>query len=281
MKNWTVVLANNLYATWIVAAKSTRRAMARKRCLILLAICSLPVLSVALWRVFAPIGGSDYQGPSAYEMYVFAAATSFLPFLVPLVPLFLGTAAINDEIEEKTIMFLFLRPVSKFTIVLAKTISVMLTSVAILGGTMTLVFSICASSLSSKMIPGDLPMLLKDIGVFALASFAYGGLFVLMGVFLRRPYILGLFYVIAWDSYAAYLPGKAGLLNIKHYVTSIFPHQTQEQSPLRAALAVLCPHTPAEPMFAAFVLIGVGLVCAFLAYVAFQARDYGFEKPTA
>lgn len=277
MNNWMGVLTNNLYVVWVIAAKSTRRAMARKRCLILLAICLLPVLTAVLWRIFAPVGRSDYYGPNGYQMYAGLAVTAFLQFLVPIVPLFIGTAAINDEIEEKTIMFLFLRPVSKFNVVLAKTVSVMLTSAAILGGTLTLVFSICASSLGSKMIPGDFPLLLKDIGIFALSSFAYGGLFLLMGVVLRRPHILGLAYIFFWDSYAAYLPGKAGILNIKHYVTSIIPHE----DPQNDVLAILTYHTPAEPAVAVFVLIAIGVGCSFLAFLAFQAKDYGFEKATA
>lgn len=281
MRNFGRALLENTYAVWVVATKSTSRSMGRKRCLVLLAICCLPVAAAGLWRIFAPIESPGYYGPNAYEVYVYTAGTTFLPFLVPLVPLFLGTAAINDEIEEKTIMFLFLRPVSKFAIVLAKTISVTLTSMAILGGTLTLVFSICASSPTGRMIPGDLAVLVKDICVFSLACFAYGGLFLLMGVVFRRPYILGLIYVIAWDSYAAYLPGKLGTLNVKHYVASIFPHGTQQEGPVRSLLAALCPQTPAGPTVAVTVLIGVGLVCSFLAFLAFRTRDYGFEKPSA
>ncbi len=280
MKGFRRALIQNIYAVWVVAMKSTRQTMGRKRCVVLLAICCLPVVAACLWRIFAPVQSSGYYGPNAYEVYVYAAGAMFLPFLVPLVPLFLGTAAINDEIEEKTIVFLFLRPVSKFAIVLAKTISVTLTCMAILGATLALVFSICASSPTARMIPGDLPVLVKDMCVFSLACFAYGGLFLLMGVLFRRPHIFGLIYVIAWDSYAAYLPGKLGTLNLKHYVTSIFPHGIQQEGPVRSFLAALSPRAPAEPTLAAVVLMGVGLVCSFLAFLAFQTRDYGFEKPS-
>jgi len=263
----------NIYATWVIAAKSTKRTMARKRVYFLLAVCLLPVLAVGAWRIFTPA----HHGPSAYQIYEGTAFTSFLQFLVPLIPLFLGTAAINDEIEEKTIMFLFLRPVPKFIVVLAKTVSVMLSSAVILGGTLALVFAICASAEDAAMIPGDLPVLLKDIGVFALASLAYGGLFLLFGVLFRKPHIWGLIYIFAWDMYAAYLPGNAGIMNIKHFVTSIYPHEAYDDSPL----AMLAYHDPASITTGIVVLICVGLICSFLAFLTFQARDYGYEKAEA
>ncbi len=264
----------NIYTTWVIAAKSTKRAMARKRVYFLLVICLLPVLAVGAWRIFAPIASYKYHGPNGYQMYEATAFTSFLQFLVPLVPLFLGTAAINDEIEEKTIMFLFLRPVPKFIVVLAKTLSVMLSSAVILGGTLAFVFAICASAPNAAMIPGDLPVLLKDIGVFALASFAYGGLFLLFGVIFRKPHVWGLIFIFAWDSYAAYLPGNAGIMNIKHFVTSIYPHQAYNESPL----AMLAYHEPVSTATGITVLVCVGVACSFLAFLAFQARDYGYEK---
>ncbi|MFH1740230.1 MAG: ABC transporter permease [bacterium] len=274
MKDWTDALVNQLYATWVITVKSTKRSVFRKRCLILLAICLLPVLAAILWRVLAPPGR---HGPTAYQMYASLMVTSFLQFLVPIVPLFLGTAAINDEIEEKTLMFLFLRPVSKFIVVFAKTLSVMVSSVVILGGTAVLIFCICASHPEAAMIPSHLPLLTKDLGVFALASFAYGSLFLLMGVLFRRPHIPGLIFVFAWDEYAAYLPGKAGILNIKHYVTSIFPHAADMESPL----AILAYHTPEEPLISVIVLIAMGVGFSFLAFQVFRNKDYGFEKAAA
>ncbi len=271
-------ILNRLYPAWVIACKSAGRALFRKRCLIIAAVCGLPILAALAFRIsIRPQPPGQHLALGGYQFYANLQATAFLQFLIPIVPLFLGTAAINDEIEEKTLIFLFLRPVSKFLIVLAKTVSVMISSTVILGVTGVLVFLICASTTGAAMLPGDLPLLMKDLWVYAMASFAYAGFFLFLGVMFRHPHIPALIFVFAWDEYAAYLPGSAGILNIKHYVTSIFPHEADQES----FLHVLSYHEPVQPFLAVLVLLGIGFVFSFLAFAVFQSKDYGFEKASA
>ena len=50
------------------------------------------------------------------------------------------------------------------------------------------------------------PVLLQDLGVMALTLVAYGALFTLLGVLLKRPVIAGLLFLYLWEL-LVYLPG--------------------------------------------------------------------------
>ena len=51
-----------------------------------------------------------------------------------------------------------------------------------------------------------MPDLFRDLGVVLLTFLAYGALFALMGVLLRRPVIPGLLFLFGWELLAN-LPG--------------------------------------------------------------------------
>jgi ABC-2 type transport system permease protein len=53
---------------------------------------------------------------------------------------------------------------------------------------------------------------------------AYNGVFALAGTVLRRPLLAGLFFIFGWQSVATFVPGKARLLTIAHYLRSLVPH---------------------------------------------------------
>ncbi|MGA2261040.1 MAG: ABC transporter permease [Acidobacteriota bacterium] len=152
-------------------------------------------------------------------------ATAVIRFLVLFVTLFYGTALISEEVEGKTLTYLFMRPIPKPTIMLGKFLA--LTWIGSIMVLPTVILSYLILYLRSDMNPffQDLGLLGRDIGIILLALLAYGSFFGLLGAWLKHSILVGLAYAFGWEGFVAVLPGFTRKLTITHYVQSIFPHQ--------------------------------------------------------
>jgi ABC-2 type transport system permease protein len=151
-------------------------------------------------------------------------ATSVIRFLVIFVTLFYGTALISEEVEGKTLTYLFMRPIAKPTIMLGKYLA--LTWIGAIVVLPTVFMSYLILYLRTDMRPffEDLGILGRDIPIILLALLAYGSFFALLGAWLKHSILVGLIYAFGWEGFVAVLPGFTRKLTITHYIQSIFPH---------------------------------------------------------
>ena len=159
------------------------------------------------------------------QVFGFLMSTAVIHFLVVFVTLFYGTALISEEIEGKTITYLFVRPIPKPVIMLGKYIALVWISVMLVLP--TIVASYLILYLRANMTPflEDMPILARDMGIVFLALLAYGSLFSLIGAWIKHSILAGLVYAFGWEGIISYLPGFTRKLTITHYIQSIFPHQ--------------------------------------------------------
>jgi ABC-type transport system involved in multi-copper enzyme maturation permease subunit len=151
-------------------------------------------------------------------------STAVIHFLVVFITLFYGTALISEEVEGKTLTYLFLRPIPKPVIMLGKYLALMW--IALLLVLPSIVSSYLILYLGSDLGPffEDAGALAKDLGIVALAILAYGAFFSLIGAWLKHSILAGLLYAFGWEGIIPYLPGYMRKLTITHYIQSIFPH---------------------------------------------------------
>ncbi len=152
-------------------------------------------------------------------------STAVIHFLVVFVTLFYGTALISEEVEGKTLTYLFVRPIPKPTIMLGKFLALVWVSVLLVLPTVFLGYAILYVRADMGPFLEDIGTLGKDIGVVFLALLAYGSLFSLLGAWLKHSIITGLVYAFGWEGIVSYLPGFTRKLTVTHYVQSIFPHE--------------------------------------------------------
>src|SRR4051812_35923330 len=105
------------------------------------------------------------RGLDTETMFGTAVSLLYLRFIVPALGAFYGTALIADEIEEKTITYLFVRPIARGAIVLGKYVAYLLTVIAFVLPSLALVFTIMVPFEDMGLLFGAL---LKDLGVVAL-----------------------------------------------------------------------------------------------------------------
>ena len=117
-----------------------------------------------------------------------------LGVLVPLATLWLGTSAIGDLVEDKLLVYVWLKPVPRWQ----------LPAAAILA-TVSVVVPLTALPLTaSVLVAGAADVAWATFLAATLAALAYAGLFVAAGLWFRRAVWWGLAFVLIWENVAAY-----------------------------------------------------------------------------
>src|ERR1051326_6172928 len=138
----------------------------------------------------APIAGTAIFGGMIWGL--------FINIIVPLLGVFYGTSLIADEVEDKTITYLFTRPIPRRAVLLGKYVAYLVCTVLLVLPSVVIVFFLVVPT-GDGSIAGAFPSFAGDLGMLALGLAAYGALFALVGARLKRPLIAGLLIVFGWE----------------------------------------------------------------------------------
>ncbi len=162
---------------------------------------------------------------TASQVFSTLMSTAVIHFLVVFITLFYGTALVSDEVEGKTLTYLFVRPIPKPTIMAGKYLALAWIGSMLVLPTILLSYVILYFKGDLTEFMMDVNLLAKDIGIVFLALLTYGSLFALIGAWLKHSILAGLIYAFGWEGIVSYLPGFTRKLTITHYIQSVFPHE--------------------------------------------------------
>src|SRR5687767_9262298 len=153
----------------------------------------------------------------------------FLRFIVPVLGVFYGTALMADEVEDKTITYLFTRPIPRGAVLVGKYLAYLACTVFVVLPSVMLVYLLVmpiGGSLGAGFIP-----LVKDLGILTLGLAVYGALFAFVGAQLKRPLLTGLIWVFGWEPAALVIPvGYLKNLTVAYYLQGLVPHAMPQDS---------------------------------------------------
>jgi ABC-2 type transport system permease protein len=150
------------------------------------------------------------------------AAAYGLGIVVPFAVLWFGTSAIGDLVEDRLLVYLWLKPVPRWQ----------LPAAAILA-TITLVAPLTALPLAaSAFAVGDGKLALTALASAALAVCAYAGIFVAAGLWFRRAVWWGLAFVLLWENAAAYSSDGLARFTVTSWAHSILSTASGVDVPL-------------------------------------------------
>ena len=193
----------------------------------LLGIAALGALSILL-GVFARLDDDPVRAAAD------VAALYGLGIVVPLASLWLGTSVIGDLVEDRLLVYVWLKPVPRWV----------LPAAAILA-TITLVVALAAVPLAvSALVAGAGSFALRIGLAAALAVAAYSGLFVAAGLWFRRAVWWGLSFILLWESAGARVSDGTARFTVTSWARSIVSSEPGVDVPLDgrslgAALVVL------------------------------------------
>ena len=142
-----------------------------------------------------------------------------VPTLLPIVVLLPATAAFGNELEDGTLPYLLMKPVSRLRLVLGKYAAVLLVTVpAMLAG-------LAVTTLVASRGPeaGDLGRILVAMaGASAAAAALLGAVFLLVSLVIPRALLAGMIYIFAWESLLGrFLPGVQAISS-REYALRVF-----------------------------------------------------------
>jgi ABC-2 type transport system permease protein len=197
----------------------------------------------------------------------------FLRFIVPVLGVFYGTALMADEVEDKTITYLFTRPISRGAVLVGKFLAYLAcTFLVVLPSVMIVYFLLVPLS----ALPGTFGNLLIDLGLLALGLAVYGGVFAFVGSFFKRPLVIGLVFAFGWEQVTLALPGYLKQFTIAYYLQALVPHAMPSDGVTSILQGMFRENPPAAVCLAwLFAYLGVFL---YMATRVVERKEYILEQ---
>jgi ABC-type transport system involved in multi-copper enzyme maturation permease subunit len=227
-----------------------------------LAIRIVAASGVAPLRVNgAPVSGTVIFGIVVWWLYV--------RFVVPVLGIFYGTSLIADEVEDKTLTYLFTRPVPRSAVLLGKYVAYLVCTGLVVLPSLTIVFFLLVPW---PEIGSAFPTLVTDLGLLLLGLAAYGALFAFVGTVMKRPLVAGLVFVFGWEQVAMVMPGDLRQFTLVYYLQGLVPHAIPTEG-IASLLATVFADSPSV-ISCVLALGGAFLVSLLLAMRAVERREY-------
>jgi hypothetical protein len=130
---------------------------------------------------------------------------------IPLCALWLATSSVGDLVDDGLLVYLWLKPVSRWQLPAA---SILATSTVVLA-------LIVAPFVLATLLAGTPGLAPHVLVACALATLAYASLFVAGGLWLRRALWWGLAYLLVWENGIARASEGASRLSVGGYAHSV------------------------------------------------------------
>jgi ABC-type transport system involved in multi-copper enzyme maturation permease subunit len=258
-----------------------------RRTIFMLLVVGVPVLIAVIVRVVvslgAPILGDHTEvregvrttvrmtGPAIFGFMVWVL---YLRFIVPVLGVFYGTSLMADEVEDKTITYLFVRPIRRGSVLLGKYLAYLACTIFVVLPSVMLVYLLVVPMRGT--LGGSFIDLLKDLGLLSLGLCVYGALFAFVGAKFKRPLLIGLVFVFGWEQATLLFPGYMKKFTIAYYLQSLVPHAMPNDGFVSLLQSAFRDNPTLATSLAALVLIWG--VCLALGAAVVEKREYVLDQ---
>jgi ABC-type transport system involved in multi-copper enzyme maturation permease subunit len=218
------------------------------------------------------VNGAAISGSSIFGMMVWLL---YIRFIVPVLGVFYGTSLIADEVDDKTITYLFTRPIPRSAVLVGKYLAYLVCTVLLVLPSVMLVFFLIVPTGGSR-IAEAFPSLLADLGMLAAGLAAYGAVFALVGTRLKRPLVVGLVFAFGWEPAVLLFPGYLKRLTVAYYLQALVKHEMPQDSAVSMLMQVF--HEVPSVAVSLLCLSAMIAVTLLLAGRAVEQREYVLEQ---
>lgn len=173
-------------------------------------------------------------GPSHAQARIYGVLLSqvTLGFVVQLLGLLYGIAAVREDVEARTLTWLLVRPIPRVAIVLGRWLG----ALALVTGVMV------AFALVTHLVAGTVgPSLAVVLGATALGAIYYTTAFVAIATVAPRPFLVGLGYILFWEFALPLVPSNAATLSMKFHLLNLIGTPTAASGPLSFLVPTVDP----------------------------------------
>lgn len=193
----------------VIARLTLAQLLGQKRIFLLLFFAALPILLAVILRL------TKTDADNAQEAAARIAQGFHMNLLLPLISLILGTAALGQEMEDGTAVYILARPIARWKIFVAKL------GAAWLAGSALMVTAIILS-LSIILLGEEQQAIIPAFVVASIVGMGlYSAFFTALSVFTGRALIIGLIYVFVWEAVITNLAPGVAYFSIREFSLGI------------------------------------------------------------
>ncbi|MGH2532755.1 MAG: ABC transporter permease [Thermomicrobiales bacterium] len=175
------------------------------------------------------------------------------PTLLPITVLILATAALGNEIEDRTLPYLALKPLSRARIVIEKLLGILVVAGPIVLAGLAATYAVVMRGDAGEQVE----VLTAMLAAAAVGTLAYSAVFLFVSLIIPRALLMGIIYTFVWESLLGrFLPGLR-VVSVRHAVDSIFVGMLDDPA--------VTTRNATAPMTATLVVVAVAVVCVVLA----------------
>jgi ABC-2 type transport system permease protein len=201
-------MVNPLHPT--VVWLTWRQVFANRRAWLAILFSLAPLAIALLVRAFSPDMAKD-----GHAFYLVLLKEIVIGTLLPLAALVFGTTAFGGELDDGTLLYLLVKPVARWRVVLSKyVVAVLSTCLLMLPAVFLPWFVVRAPD-----VPIGVPAaFLWGIG---LGAVLYGALFTMLGLVARHSLVLGLMYVVGFEGVLSRSIAGIKSLSIREFANAV------------------------------------------------------------
>jgi ABC-type transport system involved in multi-copper enzyme maturation permease subunit len=243
----------------LFAGTSLRRVRRGRLVPVVGALLALPLLSGLLALL------SGRAGAPFFEMLLQA----FLRFLLPAVMALFASTTVAEEVQRKTITYLYARPIPRWTLPLGKYVGVVSVNLVLVCSAVTLTYALCIGS----DFGASLPRLAAGLGAVALAVLHFGAVAAAFGAMATSyPFAAMLAYELLVDVGFGFIPGVFKAVSAGVHLTVLVglykPHTD----------TFFMPDPQLTPAVSLVVLVGLTLIWLTVALSWAQSHEYRTDR---
>jgi ABC-2 type transport system permease protein len=183
--------------------------LGQRRTWVMLLFAAVPILIAVIFRIAAE---SD-EDPLQFFAEGMQGIVVWL--ILPLTALVFGTAALGQELEDGTAVYLLGKPIPRWRIVVEKAAAAWIVTSAVL------VVSIVGTGLILLWGESEYRAIPGFAAAITLGALAYVTLFVCLSVIYSRALIIGLVYVFVWEAIISQIIENARYLSIREFTLGL------------------------------------------------------------
>ena len=204
------------------------------------------IIGLTLLALVAPISGFALGSADAsLDDSVRLIAGVGLGLVLPVVSLVFAGAAIGDLRDDKTLVYLWLRPMDRWPIVVGA---------ALAAGTLVAPITIVPIAVAAILTGAGNGIVAGTLLATVVGLVAYVAVFTLFGVWLKRFIVWGLAYILIWEGFIAQAGAGVARVALRKYTRSILVDRTGadlELADFSLVMAVVVPLVVAAAALAA------------------------------
>jgi ABC-type transport system involved in multi-copper enzyme maturation permease subunit len=250
-----------------------------RRTIFMALVVGAPVVISVILRLLDAIGapvfrvnGMQMAGPTVFGMMIWFF---YLRFTVPVLGVFYGTSLIADEVEDKTITYLFTRPVRKGAVLLGKYFAYIACTVFVVMPSVVIVY-LCIVPMRGGALGGSFLDLVKDLLLLSTGLAVYGAVFAAIGARFKRPLLVGLIFIFGWEQVALAFPGYLKRFTVAYYLQSLVPHAMPNDNVVSLIQSFFRENISLGQ--AVFWLLTILLAFLWVAAVSVERKEYVLEQ---